>query len=196
MIAFRKLDGSNLRFEWHKSHSHRSHFGWIKYGTRRRLFNKSDPDFGCAIELFLNTHAESLAKIFTDNKDYRKRDKYTAFCEFLGPNSFAGLHKPEDPKELFLFDIWQDKFGIIGPRQFLQDFGHLKIAPKVYEGKLTGQFAEDVRNGKFPVDEGVVCKGGAGGGWNVGIWMVKIKTYAYLEKLKKVFANNWQDFWE
>jgi hypothetical protein len=86
-----------------------------------------------------------------------------------------------------------EPFGIIGPRQFVADFGHLPTARVVYEGKLTGKFAEDVRNGKHRVVEGVVCKGGAGG---PDLWMVKIKTYAYLDKLKKAFAEKWEDYWE
>ena len=63
----------------------------------------------------------------------------------------------------------------------------------VYEGKFTGQFAEEVRTGKFGVAEGVVCKGGTGG---TDIWMAKIKTYAYMERLKASFAKRWEDFWE
>jgi len=46
----------------------------------------------------------------------------------------------------------------------------------VYEGKLTGKFAEDMRTGKYVVEEGMVCKGGTGG---TDLWMAKIKTYAY-----------------
>jgi hypothetical protein len=63
----------------------------------------------------------------------------------------------------------------------------------VYEGKLTGQFAEDVRRGKYGVAEGVVCKGGRGG---PDVWMAKIKTYAYTERLKQAFAERWEEYWE
>lgn len=44
--VFDKLDGSNLRFEWSRKK------GWVKYGTRRRLFDTTDPVFGEAITLF------------------------------------------------------------------------------------------------------------------------------------------------
>jgi hypothetical protein len=47
--------------------------------------------------------------------------------------------------------------------------------------------------GKYRVDEGVICKGGSGG---EDIWMVKIKTTAYMSKLQQAFADRWQDFWE
>jgi hypothetical protein len=63
----------------------------------------------------------------------------------------------------------------------------------VYEGKLTGTFTEDVRRGKYEVAEGVVCKGGSGGD---DVWMVKIKTSAYLERLKQAFADRWEEYWE
>ena len=92
-----------------------------------------------------------------------------------------------------LFDVNIYKFGITGPRQFINDFGHIKIAQVVYEGRMSGQFAEDVRNGKYPVTEGVVCKGGSGG---TDLWMCKIKTHAYREKLIEVFHEGWRNFWE
>jgi len=37
------------------------------------------------------------------------------------------------------------------------------------------------------------CKGGTGG---PDVWMVKVKTYAYLERLKQAFADRWEDYWE
>jgi hypothetical protein len=47
--------------------------------------------------------------------------------------------------------------------------------------------------GKYQLDEGVICKGGTGG---EDIWMVKIKTNAYMSKLKQAFAERWEDYWE
>jgi hypothetical protein len=121
------------------------------------------------------------------------RPLFFSFTEFLGPNSFAGLHKEEDPKELRLFDVWAEPLGMLGPKRFTADFGHLRTARVVYEGKLTGKFAEDVRLGKYGVNEGVVCKGGSGG---ADVWMVKVKTYAYMERLKQAFADRWEEYWE
>lgn len=115
-----------------------------------------------------------------------------AFTEFFGPNSFAGRHQPDDPKQLVLFDV-QTGAGIIGPKQFVTDFGNLSSARVVYRGRLTGKFADDVRQGKYDVTEGVVCKGGAGGD---DLWMVKIKTHTYLEKLRQAFQDRWEDYWE
>ncbi len=86
-----------------------------------------------------------------------------------------------------------DGSGFISPSQFVNDFQHLEIARVVYRGKLTGKFTEDVRSGKYNVDEGVICKGGNGGD---DLWMVKIKTNAYMSKLKQAFADRWEDYWE
>ena len=93
-----------------------------------------------------------------------------------------------------LFDVEVEPTGLLGPRQFVDDFGTLPAAARVvYEGRLTGRFADDVRAGKYGVAEGVVCKGGTGG---PDLWMAKIKTDAYLDRLKRAFADRWEDYWE
>jgi hypothetical protein len=195
-VAFEKYDGTNLHWDWDRD------FGWHAFGTRRDAFNLT-PDgierftdlhrqLGEAPAVFLATLAEGLEKLFTDHPTYRQVREGKVFTEFLGPHSFAGLHREDDPKELILFDASTDADRMIDPFTFVEDFGHLRIARVVYEGRLTGKFAEDVRTGKFGVDEGVVCKGGSGS----GLWMVKIKTYAYLERLKQAFADRWEDYWE
>jgi RNA ligase len=196
-LAFEKYDGTNLHWDWDRD------FGWHAFGTRRDEFNLTEAGVEqfarlhahlrqCA-EVFRATLAEGIEKVLRENPSYREFQAVKVFTEFLGPNSFAGLHKAEDPKELRLFDVQAEAVGIIGPRQFVADFGHLHTARVVYEGKLTGKFAEDVRTGLHGVAEGVVCKGGLGGS---DVWMVKIKTYAYLEKLKKAFGDKWEDYWE
>ncbi|NET59732.1 MAG: hypothetical protein F6K47_27360 [Symploca sp. SIO2E6] len=196
-IAFEKYDGTNLHWDWERE------FGWHGFGTRRDLFNLDTPGIAkftaahnhlqeCA-QIFLQDLADDLEKIFRENSNYQSFDEFKVFTEFFGPNSFAGLHKANDPKELKIFDVWAEPFGMISPEQFITDFGHLNSARVVYQGKLTGKFAEDVRQGKYGVNEGVICKGGKGG---ADLWMVKIKTYAYLEKLKQAFAQNWENYWE
>src|SRR5205085_2511289 len=121
--------------------------------------------------------AEPLEQVFRTNPWYGRFEELRAFTEFVGPNSFAGKHKADDPKDVVLFDVMADGYGTVAPKQFVADFAAVRIARVVHVGKLTGQFAEDVRNGKYKVAEGVVCKGGSGGG---DVWMCKIKTYAYL----------------
>jgi hypothetical protein len=196
-IAFEKYDGTNLHWEWDRD------FGWHAFGTRRDVFNLTDHGIdqfvrahanlaGC-VEVFRATLADAIERVFHDNADYQGFSALKVFTEFFGPNSFAGLHREDDPKELRLFDVLAEPFGLIGPKQFVADFGAVGSARVVYEGKFTGQFAEDVRRGKYGVAEGVVCKGGAGGD---DFWMTKIKTYAYMERLKQAFADRWEDYWE
>ena len=78
------------------------------------------------------------------------------------------------------------------PETFVDDFGTLDIAQVIYTGRLTGKFINDVREGKYNVAEGVVCKGIE----DNSHWMVKIKTNAYLERLKEAFGNDWESYWE
>lgn len=194
-IAFEKYDGTNLHWVWERE------LGWYGFGTRRDRFdldekgiyefNQAHEGLEDATGLFLEDFALALEKIFLENPKYQFSKEIRVFTEFFGPNSFAGMHKKNDPKKLVLFDIEIDE-GIISPEEFVADFQELTIARVVYRGKLTGKFKEGVREGKYNVDEGVVCKGGKG----EGLWMVKIKTYAYLEKLKQAFKNDWEKYWE
>jgi hypothetical protein len=193
-VAFEKYDGTNLHWDWDRE------FGWHCFGTRRDEFDLSEMGvarFTAAhahlhecVDVFHATLAVDLENVFTGQESYKESDGFRVFTEFFGPNSFAGLHKADDPKRLVLFDVQAGSAGMIGPERFATDFGHLLIAKVIYRGKLTGKFAEDVRTGKYGVAEGVVCKGGP------EPWMVKIKTYAYLERLKRAFGERWEDYWE
>jgi RNA ligase len=195
-VAFEKYDGTNLHWDWDRE------FGWHSFGTRRDEFDLSETGVARfaathahlrqCVGVFHSTLADGLEKVFTDHDEYRMLGGFRAFTEFLGSNSFAGLHKAEEPKRLVLFDVSVKPGGMIGPVRYVADFGHLPIARVVYQGKFTGKFAEDVRTGKYGVAEGVVCKGGTG----TDLWMAKIKTYAYLEKLKRAFGEKWEDYWE
>ncbi len=182
--AFYKYDGSNLRVEWSKKR------GWHKWGTRTHLFDHTDPTFGQAPAIFTAQFAEPLEKAIRDN--FKGRDRAIAYLEFFGPNSFTGKHKTEDPKELVLIDVNVHQMGFIGPEKFLEVFGHLKRAEVVYEGIIDHQFIQDVRDGKYPVVEGVVCKGGD----RHKLWMMKVKTMAYLAKIKATYQAGWEKFWE
>jgi len=186
-IAFYKYDGSNLRFEWTPKK------GWLKFGTRTRLFDKSDPVFGPAIDLFMATQAEGIEEVITKTKEFRHNERITAYCEYVGPKSFAGIHDlelPNEPMELVLFDINLHKKGIISPRQFVDHFGHLKSAQVVYEGNFNQTLIDAVRNRTLPFWEGVVAKGGSGH----DLWMRKIKSNDYLDKLRAVFAGEWTKY--
>lgn len=194
-IAFEKYDGTNLHWVWQRE------LGWHAFGTRRDRFDL-DPagrdDFAATHEglevaprLFLKELAEPLAGIFRNHPDYAG-EEITVFTEFYGPRSFAGAHQPDDDKRLVLFDA-QTQDGMVPPAQFVRDFAELPIARVVYRGKLTGKFTTDVREGKYDVAEGVVCKGGERHG---EVWMAKIKTNAYQARLQLAFQAGWTNYWE
>ncbi|MEG4426737.1 MULTISPECIES: hypothetical protein [unclassified Microcoleus] len=102
------------------------------------------------------------------------------------------MHQKDDRKQLVLFDV-KTEGGMVIPDRFIKDFGILNIARVIYRGKLTGKFMDDLRQGKYGVDEGVVCKGGRNAN---NLWMVKIKTDAYMQRLREAFKDDWENYWE
>lgn len=194
-IAFFKYDGSQIKVEWSPKR------GWYKFATRGHLFDKSDANFGVAVDVFEKNHSKTLTKAILEH--YPKAEGAIAFLEFLGPNSFAGLHDPwvlkvehNDPKELILFDINIHKKGIVSPEDFVAKFSGPRSAHVVYRGKLDEEFIKNVREKQlegFPdLDEGVVCKGGEGH----SLWQCKIKTWDYLKKIQKFFGSSYGRYWE
>ena len=194
-VAFEKYDGTNLHWVWDRE------LGWYAFGMRR---NRYDPDelgvaefhkahhgYPDAVEIFLRDLAQPLAELFSDHANY-DAPEITVFTEYFGPQSFAGLHKDSDTKRLVMFDV-SNGDTIVPPEQFVDDFSQLDIARVIYRGKLTGKFADDVRQGRYNVQEGVVCKGGR---TPDTLWMVKIKTNAYMSKLKQAFQDDWEAYWE
>ncbi len=184
-IAFEKYDGTNMHWAWSAAH------GW-RFGTRRTQF----PLTRIGVEEFRKEHSELLhaPDLFND----LFRDKLTIYCnthhywirdfifftEFYGPNSFAGGHSVkdmyDDTQKLIFIDVSFDK-KIMPPGDFVKYFQAYPIAQVVYEGKYSGQFAEDVRNGKYNVNEGVVVKGVV----DNEVFMTKVKTKDYLKRLEK-----------
>ena len=131
----------------------------------------------------------ALLNDYLKSNHRRKVERITAFTEFFGPSSFAGSHEFDEEKELRLFDVFVFKQGFIPPRQFKKLFSHREWgAQVVYEGNLNASFIQDVREGKYDVVEGVICKGAD--------FTVKIKTIEYLDKLKGKFEERWEEFAE
>ena len=107
-VAFEKYDGTNLHWAWDRE------YGWITFGTRRDSFyldargvadfRAAHPGLEEAADLFLREYARPLEDVFRTHPGYSS-PQVTAFTEFFGPRSFAGMHRPEDPKELVLFDV-------------------------------------------------------------------------------------------
>lgn len=180
-ISFFKYDGSNIRAEWNKKQ------GWYKFGTRRRLFDEKDPEYGPAIPNFYQSHAEGLEKVFTDNKNYRGIKQAIVYFEYYGPSSFGCFHDFSEPFKLTIIDVGILTKGFVLPNQFVKDFGHLDSAQVVYQGPLNQQFIQDVINNKFNLKEGVVAKGTlpCRGMAIHGLFQIKIKTNWWMTELRK-----------
>ena len=135
-------------------------------------------------------------------KQFKNIDRITAFAEFFGENSFAGSHEEDETKQLRLFDIFLFKTGFIKPEEFVDIFGDWdKSAEVVYKGNLNEEFIQSVRHSALekPLNEGVICKGSSDkiqfkkyG----SVWMTKIKTFEYINKLKNRDLDKWEDFAE
>lgn len=192
-IAFNKLDGSNFRAKYTQQK------GFNLFGTRTQLIDESSPYWSDMVVQFKNNLLSPLTDFFKKSKDYRDFREIIVYCEYLGENSFAGRHE-EEPHKLVLFDVLvghkQRKF--VKPREFRKTFQHLVEIPEIiYEGNLNESFIQDVRENKFNLKEGVICKGTETSGAFMGnIWMCKIKTQAYLDKLKSVFHEDWVKYAE
>lgn len=190
-VVFDKIDGTNLHWDWDRD------FGWHAFGTRRDAYNllpegvdqfeRDHPNLTGAAELF----ASVLASPAAETLGSLPIQQAVLFTEFAGPGSFAGSHRSEDPKRLVLFDVSLDS-QLVGPEEFLDRFGHLDTPRVLYRGKFKGQLLEEIYHGKYDVPEGVVVKGGSGN----ELWMAKVKTRAYEERLRSQFGSSWQDYWE
>lgn len=191
-IAFEKIDGTNIHFVWTPQNNFQS------FGTRRDRYSYTD----ASLTEFHKYHYgldglddafQKIEPTLSDflTKQYGNAKEVIIFTEFYGINSFAGSHQTADEKKLTLFDVQIDGV-MLPPDQFIELFEPFGIPKVVFRGKFTGQLFVDVRNGKYPVGEGVVVKGIV----NNQMYMAKIKTNAYLKKLKETFKNNWQEYWE
>jgi hypothetical protein len=153
IIAFDKIDGSNLRFEY----SHKQ--GFYKFGTRKLMIDRNSKPFGFAIDLFLDKYNDSLTKIF-ESKKYNKILSFVVYTELAGKKSSFGQHDFEnDEFDITLIDIEQYKYGYVYPEIFIKDFEHTGIPKVIYEGKLTEDFIKKIKDNEFTLQEGVVCKG-------------------------------------
>jgi hypothetical protein len=175
---FDKLDGSNIRAEWSKKQ------GFYKFGTRTRLLDESDEVFGGVPKLWQEKMSEPLAKIATD----QRWESAVFFAEFFGSGSFAGVHQPEDVKQLALIDVAPYKKGILGPRDFLKLFrGQVRTAEFLGQHNWTRGFVEQIRMGPLLngiTFEGVVGKAGEGH----KLVMAKAKTLAWVEKVRLLYT--------
>ena len=175
IYAFDKLDGSNIRCEWSRKR------GWYKFGTRNVMIDQRSEYFGDAVTIFLEKYGEELPTVF--KRHYPNIESFVVFCEYLGENSFAGYHIDE-LKDVVLFDVNAYKKGFVNPRDFIRHFGHLHIPEIIYQGEYNSQLIEDVRNNIWKLKEGVVCKGTFKTKGSDQVWMVKIKSKEWLERVR------------
>lgn len=193
-VAFVKYDGSNFRAKWTKKQ------GFSLFGSRHELINESHQFLGESVRIFKRDYQQPLEKLFNKDKDLRNEREIVVYGEFFGSNSFAGIHQPDDPKELVIFDVLvgHKNHWFYKPLDFIETFQSLvKIPPVLYMGNLNDQFIADVRSGKytdefhkqtnnrFKLFEGVVCKGSiTNGAYRGNVWMCKVKTEEYFSALR------------
>lgn len=186
IIAFDKLDGSNLRFEYSQKR------GFYKFGTKNMMIDNSHPEFGFAIELFLNKYSDSLTKIFK-SKEYRNTLSFTCFAELVGTKSSFGKHNfNNDNFDITLFDVEQYKKGLIPAREFHRDFLFTGIPNIIYVGNLNKDFVKSVKRNDFGLKEGVVCKGLIQNKKDNNLFYCKIKTDDWFNRLRDKYPDLYQ----
>jgi hypothetical protein len=197
MIAFEKIDGSNIRIKWTNKK------GFCLFGSRENLIDETHPHLGGVINLFNSTFGPELDYII--RKNFPNEKELIAYGEYWGPNSFAGIHvDPVDQMRLTIFDLLVVKKSyneFLLPQEFIKVMSdsHVPVPRIAYDGILGEDFIQHVRNNdlEIPLTEGVVCKGREKtGAFRGKVWMCKIKTNQYMEKLKMRHGNDWNKFWE
>lgn len=175
---FDKLDGSNIRAEWSKKK------GFYKFGSRNQLINEEHELLGESVLLI-----KALEDKFTEIAKKNKIDRFVAFFEYYGENSFAGSHEDEEHK-VVLFDVSLYKKGFMPPSDFIKTFdGIIEIPKLLYIGKPTEPFLESIRNGTLEgmTFEGVIGKRLKG---KTTIDYFKVKNLDWINKLKEKCGTN------
>lgn len=179
--CFGKFDGSQIRAEWNPKK------GFYKFGTKEQLIDDSFVPFGAAISLIKDKYQTALSNVFHEHK----WQSVLCFFEFFGPSSFAGSHNFSEPMDVVLFDVNPYKKGILPPYMFLDYFEHVDIPPLLYEGFLTTDIVDQIKESTLPgmPFEGVIFKGDYEKNSRSPI-MFKVKSRAWLNKLKEYCQEN------
>lgn len=175
--VFDKIDGSNIRVEYS------SKAGFYKFGTRNRLVDRTDPEFGIVLDLFDRDWGESLSVHLYKHKIA----KCILFFEYWGKGSFAGEHDPNDEsRKLTLIDASIYKLGFLPPERYLKIFGDLDSAKYLGEMWFDKELVDKVYREELPgvTFEGIVGKAMG----KQGPIMVKAKTKGWLELVGEKFA--------
>ncbi len=178
IVAFDKLDGSNIRAEWSRKQ------GFYKFGSRTKLIDNKHPMLGESVDLIMEK-TDEMSSIFVD----KKWERCVAFFEFYGKNSFAGSHEDEE-HVVTLIDVNVYKRGMLEPSYFVELFEEIGIPKVLYKGVLDEMLVTAVKSGTLDgmTFEGVVCKYL----WkkNNTVKMFKIKNRKWLDKLKEKCDGN------
>jgi len=175
---FDKLDGSNIRAEWSKKK------GFYKFGSRNQLIDETHDLLGESVLLI-----KELEEIFTKIAKKEKIDRFIAFFEYYGENSFAGSHQDEKHK-VVLFDVNIYKKGFMPPNNFVKIFENKIEIPKLlYIGKPTTPFLDSVKDGTLEgmTFEGVIGKRLKG---KTTIDYFKAKNIEWVDRLKNNCGDN------
>lgn len=183
IVALFKYDGSNIRAEWNRKK------GFYKFGSRTRLISADNKPLGEAID-YIKTYFESdMDAVLTD----LNVESAICFFEFWGESSAFGTHKDE-PHYCTLIDVSLYKKGFMTPAMFLDSFGMVEHAKVLYEGEVTEEFIESVRNGTLPGlgSEGVVCCGEKGK--NGMPLKFKVKRQEWFDRLRSHCGDDEKKF--
>lgn len=169
-IGFDKLDGSLIRVKWSTSK------GLHDFGRKNGLLDHSNPSLLEAPEI-IEREYHFLNTVFREYGWMRA----VVFFEFLGPNSFAGVHE-EEKHSVHIIDISVHKKGFIEPKEltYLDAVGGAQV---VHRGPVTKELLKDISQGahKGVTFEGVVFKRNTKKGVRQ---MFKSKSEAWYRKLK------------
>lgn len=175
VYIFDKLDGSNIRCEWHPKK------GFHKFGSRHVLLDETNKILGPSVNLIRSKYEKDLTDIFKKEK----WEETTCFFEYYGTSSFAGWHDENEEKIVSLIDIHIFKHGLIKPNDFVKKIvGKVDTATFLHFGNVTKDIENEIREGVFAgmTFEGVICKSVPERRFH-GQTMFKIKNKAWYEKL-------------
>jgi len=189
VFGFDKIDGSNFRAEWDRKLSKKSNLaGFAKFGTRRESIHKNSPFFE-GVKIFDEKFSTELDEIFRTEKEFRGVDRITVYGEFFGPNSFTGIHKWDEPHDVYLYDVFLFKKGFLPPAVFRDLFEpDFDCALQFMQGIFSEEMLRQVEENDIPghkLDEGIVFKGMEEG----KVFMFKVKTHEWLNKVKESYGN-------
>lgn len=180
VYAFDKLDGSCVRAEFSTKN------GFYKFGSRTNLIDEGHLVLGEAV-LLMKAKEEQLCEILKSNRIF----KAVCFFEFWGPHSFAGNHAFEE-HEVTLIDVAYHTGVLINPKEYVELFEEVGIPNLLYTGKINHNLIKDVEKSKLVgmTFEGVVCKGYTHNPKSRKPIRFKIKSEAWLYRLKHYCGEN------